>query len=342
MNFQNLTNVETAKEYLDQAFRNGQKMALVAKNAGKRKLGSKHISRFDKLKYVELARMQTVNSSLVTSFFNIVKGFPSISELPPFYNELVRTTIDYYQLKKSLGTIGWASERFDRIHNFYVPKIKGSRDFDDLNKHRREFFGRLSSFVYQADKALKFLEYARKTMKEFPSVKTETKTIVIAGFPNVGKTTLLYKLTGSMPEISDYAFTTRGINVSYFKTKRMIESTEEGEEGVKKEEKIQVIDTPGTLNRFNKMNNIEQQAYLAMKYCADIFVYVFDLTEPYPLKDQDKLYKVVHGFEKKIFIYLSKCDILPKEKVDEFLQKHKGAITSPDELKEKVLKELLK
>ena len=58
---------------------------------------------------------------------------------------------------------------------------------------------------------------------------------------------------------------------------------------VKDKKKVQLIDTPGTLKRFDKMNVIEQRAHLAMKYCADMIIYIFDLTEPYPIEEQRKL-----------------------------------------------------
>ena len=45
-------------------------------------------------------------------------------------------------------------------------------------------------------------------MKDYPTIKTSLFTVAICGFPNVGKTTLLSKMTPSEPEISNYSFTT--------------------------------------------------------------------------------------------------------------------------------------
>jgi len=306
MNFQNLTVVEKAQNYLDNAFRAGQQAVMRMKS---KKSLFRTKSPFEKTKAIEIERMQVVKNSIYNSFSTILKSFPTISNLPTFYYELTKITLDYYILKKSLGTLNWGREKADELARIYTPKIKGSRDFKQLEKARREFFGRLSSIVYQMDKALNYLEQARKTMKEFPTVKTETKTIALVGFPNVGKTTLLFKMTGSQPEISDYAFTTKRINISYYKHNN---------------ERIQVMDTPGTLNRFAKMNMIEKQAYLAMKYCADIFVYVFDLSEPYPFKEQEKLFKSLTAFKKPIIVYFSKQDILPPELMEKQMKKYKG------------------
>ena len=104
-------------------------------------------------------------------------------------------------------------------------------------------------------------------------------------------------------------------------------------------EKIQVIDTPGTLDRYEKMNNIEQQAHLVLKYLADTIVYVFDLTEEFPLEQQLKLYDSIKKFEKKIIVYFSKEDIVGKEKIKKFAADNKiteKIMTDADELKEEI------
>ena len=234
---------------------------------------------------------------------NVLKSYPSIDQLPEFYLELVKCTLDYPMLKKSLGAVNWAIKKTEEFFRIYSSKINKSRDLNKINQYRREYFGRFASFIRQIKDELAYLENARRVMKGYPTIKTSMKTIAIAGFPNVGKTTLLYKLTGSKPEIKDYSFTTKGINIAYY-------------------DKIQVLDTPGTLNRFNKMNMIEQQAHLALKLVAEKIIYVFDLTEPYPLKDQVKLYKQVIKLGKPVIVYLSKTDILDAEIVKKFSKKY--------------------
>ncbi len=153
-------------------------------------------------------------------------------------------------------------------------------------------------------------------MRDYPTIK-QLPTVAVAGFPNVGKTTLLYKLTGSKAEIAPYAFTTKNINVGYIK---------------KGDTKIQVLDTPGTLNRFDRMNNIERIAYLAMKLVADKIVYVFDPIETYPLEHQEKLYEAIERFGKKMLIYISKSDIAAEPDVEAIKKKFKG-VTDAEQIK---------
>ena len=58
------------------------------------------------------------------------------------------------------------------------------------------------------------------------------------------------------------------------------------------------------------MNAIEKQAYLTLKYCADLVVYVFDLTEgSFPISAQEKLYQETLKSGKDVIVYLSKTDL---------------------------------
>ena len=134
----------------------------------------------------------------------------------------------------------------------------------------------------------------------------------------------MYKLTGSKPEIDSYPFTTKRINVAYIKEDK---------------KKIQLLDVPGTLNRFNKMNDIEKQAELVINYLADLIVYVFDLTENYPLENQVKLFDNIKKLNKKIIVYLSKTDLIEEKIVNNFKNKLKNheIVNNIKELKNKLL-----
>ncbi len=303
MNFQGLKSVEDDKFYIDLAFR---KAGLRASEL--RKSRDLKGTRLDKSIKMEVIKINAVRDVLSDKLHGIGRAFPDIESLPEFYKELIKCTVDYGALKKSLGAMKWAKSKIVEMNSKYAKNIKRCRDLKKINDYRREFYGRISSIMRQIKDNLKCIEHARKTMRHFPAIKTGTRTIAIAGFPNVGKTTLLFKLTGSKPDIQPYAFTTKGINVGYIKNDK---------------EKIQFLDTPGTLDRFDKMNNIELVAFLALKMLAEKIIYVFDITEPYPLKDQVKLYKRIKELKKPTLVYLSKTDILKKEDVEEFSKKYK-------------------
>ncbi|MFT4297726.1 MAG: GTPase, partial [Candidatus Woesearchaeota archaeon] len=170
----------------------------------------------------------------------------------------------------------------------------------------------------------KILDKARARIKELPNIKTSLPTVAIAGFPNVGKSTLLGKLTDSKPEIKSYAFTTKALMIGY---------------AIKDEKKIQIIDTPGTLNRFEKMNKIEKMAHLCMKYSASAIIYVFDLSEiSYPVHEQIQLFNEAKKLNKEIYVYFSKSDILSKDLITKFMKESKiKGLTESEKLKQQLL-----
>ena len=320
MNFQSIHPVEDYKFHLDLAFRRAREKGKKLRSA---KLKG---SRIEKSNYIEFMKMQSISDTIVYRMQSIIESFPSLDELPEFYNELVRLSIDYAQFKKSLGAVNWLGQRAKNMLKIYKSKLDKNKQFERINPLKTEFLGRISSMIKQVKGDFIFLENARKTMKVFPTIKTSLKTVSIAGFPNVGKTTILFKLSGSEAEINSYPFTTKGINVAYIG---------------KGKERIQLLDTPGTLDRFEKMNKIEKVAYLAIKHCSNMIVYVFDPTEEYPMDKQIKLYdRLKKDFGKKLFVYISKVDLADKIQVDELKKKYNGSFDSIDQLKEKLLKEL--
>jgi GTP1/Obg family GTP-binding protein len=83
-----------------------------------------------------------------------------------------------------------------------------------------------------------------------------------------------------------------------------------------------------------------------MRFISDTIIYIFDLTESYPLKNQEKLFKKISDdFDKPMIIYLSKTDILEKTEegrkaIEEFKKKHKDDKVIDN--KDKLINELVK
>jgi len=112
--------------------------------------------------------------------------------------------------------------------------------------------------------------------------------------------------------------------------------------------KIQIIDTPGTLNRFEQMNALERQADLALRELADYVVYVFDPTQQSLNRTkQFELYQKVRNESKKdIVIYVSKADLLDEKKLATVIRWIKKdmehtVFTSSEELKTYILNHYL-
>ncbi|MBI4438406.1 50S ribosome-binding GTPase [Candidatus Woesearchaeota archaeon] len=296
MNFQSLQKVEGPDFYLDVSIKAGKR--AVVKAASKVR-GEK----LERMKVVESERVRVVGRNLHGMLSSIFESFPDIDNLPDFYRELVRVLVDRDSLKRSLAAVRWADRQCLRFGRIYYGKIRASRDVKSVLLHKKAFFGRVSSAVKQVKLEFAIIEEARRVMKRFPAVKTDLETVVIAGFPNVGKTTLLKAITGADPKIAPYPFTTQGLMFGYLSGKR----------------KVQFIDTPGLLDRpLNRRNRIELQSILALKHLAGSMIFVIDPSgsSGYGFDEQLGLLRdVSSAFRLRTVVALNKVDLVDREEV---------------------------
>jgi nucleolar GTP-binding protein len=284
MNFQNMKPVISGKQLLDQVFS-----------------AARNLERTDDL---DLQKVALVSKELSSRLSRIQEGFPSIDRLPLFYHELVRLTIDYQDLKKSLASLPWAADKVKEFGKTAVRSMRTQRNSRINERLRRGYYGRVSSIVKQVSKNLEFLEQCRRVMRSFPDIK-DTKTVAIAGYPNVGKSSILARLTGAKPEIKDYPFTTKRLNLGYARG-------------------MQFIDTPGTFDREKaEMNDIELQSYLTLEHCADLILFVMDDTQDMTV--QEGLLRRMKRFGKPVVVIHSKSDAIERREKDvRYVSSHTG------------------
>ncbi len=316
VNFQSLPVVESADFLLDKAFSRARKkgdLILSTKNRNTdRVLLKKHIAH---------ERILVVKQNLIKDLQRTIEAFPDFNGLPEFYEQLAMAQMDLDNVKLSLGRMQGAIKQLAVLANEARRDVSATHDTPQASKAVLSYYGRVSSLIKRLNSSFTLLEKTRKILTTFPTVKTGLFTVALAGFPNVGKSTLLAKLTPAKPEIANYAFTTKKLNMGYFK------------DGF---EKVQVVDTPGTLSRFEKMNAIERQAFLCLRYVADIIILVFD-----PIDESDKqlkLLKELKEHDKPLFIYLSKTDICSKEELNAAKKHFKDVLTQAEKVKEIIIK----
>lgn len=317
MNFQSLPTVEDSQFYLDKAFSRAKKRSDVLISSRTRKTDKDGLR-----KRVSHEKIMIVHDNLIKDLDFIIDKYPSFDSLPEFYSELTRIQLDVDTLRKSLGRLQGVTTKIDELARQSIDYIRTTDSGEFASQVATKYYGRVSSMMKQLDPAFKIIESARRILTTFPAIRDECYTIALAGFPNVGKSTLLSKMTSSKPKIAAYAFTTKILNVGYYKDGYL---------------DMEVIDTPGTLARFEKMNPIEQQAYLCLKYIADVIVMIIDPTDSYPLEEQEKLLEQIKEHDKPIIMYISKTDIVDQSVTDELVEKF-DAITDQKTLKEMIVK----
>jgi len=287
--FRNIPPILSAKQLLDRSIRRTKKIQIHDRD-----------KRYE-IKKIIISRTETFITDLTSQLESYVKNFPSIDKLPLFYQEIIDIKIDTDKLKRSLGAIDWARKTTLMVYSTQNSSLIKSGNVDFLKQKQKEIYGRVSSIIKQVDKNLVFLSNAQKILRTFPDIE-DIPTVVIAGYPNVGKSSLIRQLSAAKPEVAQYPFTTKQIYVGHM------------EKTVRYEKKqYQIIDTPGLLDRpLSERNNIEKQAIAALRNLADLIVFIFDPsgTSGYQMSEQTLMLEDI----KKLF-----CDvpfIIVENKVD--------------------------
>ncbi len=272
---------------------------LAFRRAFKRKHSVKGSNIVEIAREREIARIRSMTDTVVSRLLNVVKSFPTVDNLHPFYKELAHVLVDVDKLRKSLAAAQWAAQTISRVSKVYIRRIARSDDPDVMAKLRKEFTGRFSSILKQVSENIDYLAGSVNTLKDLPDIDTNLPTVVLAGMPNTGKSTIIRHLSSAEPEIAPYPFTTKGLVVGHSEFP-----------GVGK---VQFIDTPGLLDRpLAKRNWIERQAILALRYLGRLIVYVFDPTETcgYTVESQLSLYReILEEFEVSVVKVANKSDI---------------------------------
>ncbi|MEE8168882.1 MAG: GTPase [Candidatus Hydrothermarchaeales archaeon] len=299
LNFKRVPPILTPDELLDIAFRRAAKAGKEAR--------SKEVRRPFKVKKGEDAKVKVASQEVMGNFKRIVNRTSEIYELSPFYRELIAAIVDIEEFKRSLSALKWVMKTSEELEKKYRYKIRTSRKKEDFYRHTKTFYGQLSSILRKIKGELRFLAESREKLKNLPTVE-DTFTAVIAGAPNVGKSTLLKAMTSAEPRVESYPFTTQKLLLGYFERHYY---------------RYQVIDTPGLLDRpLKDRSPIELQGILALKYLADMVLFVFDPSETcgFLIDSQINLYRdIKERFEVKVVPVLNKADHSSGKKVSKLL-----------------------
>ncbi len=245
--------------------------------------------------------VQNAGNILSDNLSNLIRKFPSFENMPPFYREMADIIAGVDRIRISLSRLGWASRQIRLITKEYVVQIKRSRGLD-TTPARKSAFGRFSSVMRSIEKDLLFLNETRNLLRKMPTIDPAVPTILIAGYPNVGKSSFIVRITGARPEIASYPFTTRGIFVGHFQ---------------RGEQRYQVVDTPGLLDRpMEERNDIERQTVAALSHLQGVVLYILDPSEHcgYPLASQLSLAEDLKNWiGLPMLIVANKADLLRLE-----------------------------
>jgi nucleolar GTP-binding protein len=189
----------------------------------------------------------------------------------------------------------------------YVRLLKYGQSLYQCKQLKRAALGRMATITKRLKDSLKYLESVRQHCARLPSIDPNTRTLLICGYPNTGKSSFLKKISRADVDIQPYAFTTKSLFVGHFDYKLL---------------RFQAIDTPGILDHpLEDMNTIEMQSVTAIAHLRSAILYFMDLSEHcgYSVDAQIQLYNNIKPlFSNKLtFIVVNKVDLLRPEDLDE-------------------------
>nr|HDO81517.1 NOG1 family protein [Candidatus Bathyarchaeota archaeon] len=296
--FSSVKKVHGSKELLDIAFHRASKVNV-------RFLPGD--TPLDKARKREAARVRSASSILNARLKKVVNSFPSLDRVHPFYYELADVLVGVQTLKMYLASLDGATRIIRRIAAEGIRKIRRAQTPREAAKGRIEAYGRISSVVRKLDDRLAFLERARKALSKIPSINPEKPTIVVAGYPNTGKSSFVRAASSAKPEIAEYPFTTKHVILGHFTVN---------------DKRYQIMDTPGILDRPMKDRNpIEKQAIAALKHLAKVVIFIVDPTQScgFPLENQLNLLREIKELMSGIPVItvINKVDLASPEELKE-------------------------
>ncbi len=261
-----------------------------------------------KARELEIRKLQLVYETVYSELEKIVYGLPFIDRVHPFYKDLLDVLVGYDEYKRAVVRLARALKLVEKIYGEYVVLVKTAPRLRDARRFRKEGIGRIMSVLKRNRKFTDFLSENIPRLKRIPSIDPEKPTIIVAGMPQVGKSTLVKKISTAEPEIAPYPFTTKNLVLGHVRI------------GVAYE--LQAIDTPGLLDRpLEERNPIELQAIMALKHVKGVIVYLFDASRNsyYTVEEQVRVLEdILSRFkDKPLVLAVNKVDEADKNRIEE-------------------------
>ncbi|KAF4695465.1 Nucleolar GTP-binding protein 1 [Perkinsus olseni] len=245
----------------------------------------------------------------------ILDEFPKIDDLHPFYADLCNVLYDRDHYKLALGQVKSVQSTVDSIAKDYVKLLKFADSPYKCKMLKRAALGRMCTAVKKLSASLQYLEEVRQHLSRLPQINPQTRTLIMTGYPNVGKSSFMNIVTDANVDVQPYAFTTKSIFVGHMDFKYT---------------RWQVLDTPGILDHpLEERNTIEMTAITALAHIPATVLYFVDVSEQcgFTIEQQVSLFHSIKPLfkSKPLLVVLNKTDVKP---LDELTEEQKKLIAS--------------
>jgi len=258
------------------------------------------------------AMLRTAGNILSDNLQNVATAWPDFDYVDPFYYELADAIVDVDRLRQALSEVTWAGNQIEALRDEYASKIRNAGT-ETAKKHRKQAFARMADIMDEIEDDLLAVGEARDELKTLPDIRPDEPAIVVAGYPNVGKSSFVNEVTNARNAIESYPFTTTAVHVGHFEHDHI---------------RYQIVDTPGLLDRpEEERNDIEAQAVSALRHLADAVLFVVDASGQcgYPLPAQLELREELAAqFDAPMVTVCNKSDVSTEVDADAYMSVTEG------------------
>ncbi|KAL6060880.1 Nucleolar GTP-binding protein 1 [Balamuthia mandrillaris] len=237
----------------------------------------------------------------------ILEDFPMLDDVHPFYADLMNILYDKDHYKLALGQLNTARHLIDNLAKDYVRLLKFGDSLYRCKQLKRAALGRMCTIMKKQGASLAYLEQVRQHLARLPAIDPNARSIILCGYPNVGKSSFMNKVTRADVDVQPYAFTTKSLFIGHCDYKYL---------------RWQIMDTPGILDHpLEERNTIEMLSITALAHLRATIVFIVDISEQcgHSIEAQLSLFDSIRPlFEgKPIVMVVNKIDTCPLESLRE-------------------------
>ncbi|OMO81679.1 hypothetical protein CCACVL1_12305 [Corchorus capsularis] len=297
-NFKKITVVPNGKDFVDIILSRTQRQTPTVVHKG---------YAISRLRQFYMRKVKYTQQNFHEKLSTIIDEFPRLDDIHPFYGDLLHVLYNKDHYKLALGQINTARNLISKIAKDYVKLLKYGDSLYRCKSLKVAALGRMCTVIKRIGPSLAYLEQIRQHMARLPSIDPNTRTILICGYPNVGKSSFMNKVTRADVDVQPYAFTTKSLFVGHTDYKYL---------------RYQVIDTPGILDRpFEDRNIIEMCSITALAHLRAAVLFFLDISGScgYTIAQQAALFHSIKSLfmNKPLIIVCNKTDLQPLDGLSE-------------------------
>ncbi|KAF7052013.1 hypothetical protein CFC21_060176 [Triticum aestivum] len=297
-NFKKITVVPPGKDFIDIILSRTQRQTPTVVHKG---------YAINRIRQFYMRKVRYTQQNFYEKLSTIIDEFPRLDDIHPFYGDLLHVLYNKDHYKLALGQINTARNIIAKISKDYLRLLKYGDTLYRCKCLKVAALGRMCTVLKRISPSLAYLEQIRQHMARLPSIDPNTRTILICGYPNVGKSSFMNKVTRADVDVQPYAFTTKSLFVGHADYKYL---------------RYQVIDTPGILDRpFEDRNIIEMCSITALAHLRAAVLFFLDISGScgYTIAQQAALFHSIKSLfmNKPLVIVCNKTDLQPLDGLSE-------------------------